>query len=314
MTDKKFCDEYRMSVDSVQLPEDYKEKILSNLSNGENVISLEAHREKVGKSRRPLWSALAAAVLVLAVGLAVIFSVGINNVPTKEVSFRVASATTLRGVAGARIVFISAEGEYLKDEKGETLTAYTDDNGEATASIPVTEEYTAQITAQGFIPLEQSGSGGNVYVSPVMNEDTYRAVLVWSGDYDLDAHLSVTAGGVTEKLNYFKSDIEDEQGQVIAALDTDSSRGGSPETITFNAKDEMLVRFSVASYSSLKDKESKLCDTGAQVTLYKGDRCIDVYTVDSGAQGNVWCVFEMEKSQLTACDYTYSVSAMTEIK
>ncbi len=315
MTDKKFFGEYRKSVDSVQLPCDYKEKILSNLENGDNVISLEAHRKKGGKSKIGLVTSLVAAVLVLAVGLGAIFSVGINNAPTKEVKFCVASATNLHGVAGARIVFITAEGEYLKDEKGNTLTAITDEKGEATASVPATEEYTAQITANGFITLEQSGNGGNVYVSPVMSEDTYRAVLVWNGEQDLDAHLSVTSGNVTKKLNYFESDIEDEAGQVIAALDTDSHKGGSPETITFNASDEMLVRYSVASYSSLKDKESgKLCDTGAQVTLYKGDSCIGVYTTDESDDDNVWCVFEVENSQLTACDYTYSVSAMTEIK
>ncbi len=315
MTDKKFFDEYRKSVDSVQLPQGFKEKILSNLENRENIIDLQAHREKQGKNRLPLWSTLVAAVLVLAVGFAVIFSVGINNIPTKEVSFYVASATNLKGVAGARIVFVTAEGEYLKDKKGDTLTAYTDENGEATATVPATEEYTAQITAQGFITLEQSGNGGNVYVSPVMNEDTYRAVLVWNGEQDLDAHLSITSGDVTEKLNYFESDIEDETGQVIAALDTDSDKGGSPETITFNATDEMLIRYSVASYSSLKDKESrKLSDTGAQVTLYKGDRCIGVYTIEESTDDNVWSVFEIENSQLNACDYTYSVSAMTEIK
>ncbi len=315
MTDKKFRAEYIKSVDSAELPSGYKDKILSALKEQEKLVTFEAERIKYSKNKVRLVSSLVAAVLIIAVGLSVIFSMGINNSLTKEVSFYVASATNLKGIAGARIVFKTSAGELLKDENGEILTAVTDETGEALTVIPDNEEYTAQISAQGYITIEQSAQEGNVYVSPVMNEDTYRAVLTWSKDWDLDAHLSVTSGDDTEKLNYFNSDIEDAQGNVLAALDTDSDKGGSPETITFNARENMCLRFSVASYSSLKEGDNtKLSYSGAKVTLYRGERLVGTYSIDTASQGNVWCVFEIEDSQLKICDYTYSVSAMTEIK
>ncbi|MBQ8000292.1 MAG: hypothetical protein IJ298_03635 [Ruminococcus sp.] len=315
MIDKRFADEYRKAVDSVQLPLEYQDEILSALRVKESTVSLDAEREMRRKRKRSLALPLVAAVLVLAVGLSVIFSVGINNTPVQEVRFSVASATSLRGVAGARIVFIGKQGEVLTDKKGETVTAVTDEKGEAVATIPSTQEYSVQITTDGYITLEEELRDGNYYISPEMTDDTYRAVLTWDKECDLDAHLSITAQGVTEKLNYFNSDVEDAQGQVIAALDTDSETGDGPETITFNAQEGVSFRFSVASYSALKDESSgELSATGARVTLYRGESCVGVYTIDTAYKGNAWCVFEVENTQLTVCDYTYSVSAITEIK
>lgn len=315
MINKRFADEYRKAVDSVPLPLGYQDEILSALKDKENTNSLDAEREKRRKRYRGLGLSVAAAVLVLTVGLSVIFSVGINLAPTKEIRFCVASATNLNRVAGARIVFIDKQGEMLKDKKGETVTVFTDENGEAVATIPSTQEYTVQITTDGFITLEEELREGNYYISPEMTDDTYRAVITWDRECDLDAHLSVTSQGATEKLNYFNSDIENAQGQVIAALDTDSENGDGPETITFNAQDNMTIRFSVASYSALKENSNThLSNTGAKVTLYKGETCVDVYNIDTSSQGNVWCVFEIKNSQLAVCDYTYSVSAITEIK
>lgn len=316
MNDNKFKAEYRKSVKSVSLPCDYKEKILSNLKAQEAVIPITAKTKEnsIRKTSR-LMTSLVAAVLVFAVGLTAILFIKTNNTETQVVRLSVASATNLNTISGARIVFRNSVGELLTDENGEILTAVTDENGLATATVPATEEISAQITMDGYISIEETAVSGNYYISPVMGEDTYRAVLTWDKKCDLDAHLSVTAENKTEKLNYFNSDIEDENGTVIAALDVDNEKGDGPETITFNASDDMLFRFSVASYSALKNSNDiKLSNTGAQVTLYRGETCIGTYNIDTNTEGNTWCVFEIEKSNLNICDYTYSVSAITEIK
>lgn len=314
MNDKKFAEEYRNSVDSVKLPIDFKDKILSELRSAENTSS-EAKVQKHGSKKLKLAVSVLAAVLVLAVGLSAILTALPAVYGSKEVRFYVASATNLCSVAGARLVFKDRDGQLLTDETGQTVTVVTDENGEAVASLPAKGEYSVQITTEGYITLEENAQRGNYYISPEMSEDTYRAVLTWNEDCDLDAHLSVTTQRGTEKLNYFNSDIEDENGQVIAALDTDSENGDGPETITFNAYDGMSFCFSVASYSALKNDGSlKLSDTGAQVTLYRGETCMGTYSVDAVSEGNVWCVFKVENSQLEVCDYTYSVSAITEIK
>ncbi|MGN0453372.1 MAG: hypothetical protein ACI4GZ_06185 [Ruminococcus sp.] len=316
MNDKKFREKYKQSVDSIKLPYDYRDTVLLSLRTKEtsDLVFSDINKRK-SKDRLRLAFSLAAAALVLAVGLSAVFSLRLNTAETREVRLCVASATSLRNISGAKIVFKNTAGEFLTNEKGETLTAVTDENGIATATVPAAEEVSAYITMNGYIPIERKAESGNYYISPVMNENTYRAVLTWSKECDLDAHLSVTSKDKTEKLNYFNSDIEDESGTVIAALDVDNEKGDGPETITFNVYDDMMFRFSVASYTALKDSNKiKLSNTGAQVTLYRGDVCIGTYTVDTNSDGNTWCVFEIEKSNLRVCDYSYSVNAITEIE
>ena len=147
-----------------------------------------------------------------------------------------------------------------------------------------------------------------------MNEDTYRAVLTWENNCDLDAILTMTKGEEKEQLFYFKSDIKNEQGEVIAALDTDSAVLGAPETITFNTTEDGLFRFSVASYSSLVNSgKADLGVSEAQVTLYKGSTVVDTFKVNDDTQDNAWCVFEIRNGKLHITDSTYSINAITEV-
>ncbi len=306
LTDLKFTCEYKKSVESVALPQNYQENILCAIKEKKS----KNNKIKIEISRVYKYVLSAAAALVLAFGL--LFA--INNLPSDvQVSFKVSSATNLSAVKGARIVFVNSKGELLTDNTGAPIEVYTNDNGEASATIP-REGYAPQITANGYIPLTADKTEGNYYISPEMGENTYRAVLTWENEQDLDAHLSITKDGKTEKLHYFKSSIENEKGKVLAALDTDSETGEHPETITFNCEENAIIRFSVASYSALKEGRSDtFADTSAQVALYRGEELLGTYNVQE-AKGNVWCVFEVENSELTICSDYYSVSAMTEIK
>ena len=303
MTDLKFIAEYKKSVEAIALPQNYQENILSALREKD-------HKSKAENTGIYKYVLSVAAVLVVVFGL--VFAM--NKLPSDmQVSFKVSSATNLSAVKGARIVFVNSEGKLLCDSTGEEVEVFTDEKGEAQATIP-SKGYTPYICAEGYIPLNADKTEGNYYISPEMNENTYRAVLTWENEQDLDAHLSIAKDGKTEKLHYFNSSIENEKGEVTAALDTDSETGATPETITFNCEENSRVLFSVASYSALKEGGGEsLSDTSAQVALYRGEELLEVYKIQE-SKGNVWCVFEIENGELKTCSEYYSVGAMTEIK
>lgn len=310
MTDKKFSTEYKNYIESAELPVDYQAEILSNLKKK----TKELPKHAFYKSNKFVAS-LVAAVLVVCIGLSVFLSFSFLKAQDVTLNFRVMSATNLRCISGAKIVFISPSGEKIKDKNGEDITAFTDENGIATVTIPTDEDYTVEVTADGFITLEESAEDGNYYISPIMDDDTYRAVLTWDKECDLDAHLSITAYNNTEKINYYKSDIIGDRGEVIAALDIDNETGDGPETITFNADDNSLWRFSVCSYSALKkNSKSSLFEAKPKVTLYQGNKLVGTYTLDKETADNVWCVFRIENGEIKLSDYTYSVNAVTEIE
>ncbi len=316
MTDSRFSEYYKESVNSIKLPENFKDNILSNLKSEDKVIPFEdaqKKKPKVNSLPRAIISAAAAVVIVACAVL--LFSVLRNtqSIDTKDMTFRISSATNLAQVGGAKVSFLNSQGEYLKDENGKTLTAYTDEKGEVAATLPEGETLQIEVTAEGFIPFV-GRAAENIYICPEMTEDTYRAVLTWSGDCDLDAFLTLTTENGIEKLHYFKSDIKNNEGEVIAALDTDSEVPSSPETVTFNAEGDGVWRFSAGSYSSLKEENSlPLKDSGAKVTLYKGSSLVGEYSIDTLSKGNVWRVFEIENGELKVLDTTYSVSAITDI-
>ena len=310
MTDKKFSTEYKKYIESAELPSSYQAEILSNLKKKTE----EPQKYKFNNNRK-LVASLVAAVLVVCIGLSIFLSFNFLKNQDVTLNFKVMSATNLRCISGAKIAFISPSGERIKDKNGEDFTAFTDENGIATVTLPSNEDYTVEVTADGFITLEESAEGGNYYISPVMDDDTYRAVLTWDKECDLDAHLSITAYNNTEKMNYYKSDIIGDRGEVIAALDIDNETGDGPETITFNADDNSLWRFSVCSYSALKENSKLgLFEAKPKVTLYQGNKLVGTYTLDKETADNVWRVFEIKNGEIKQSNYTYSVNAVTEIE
>ncbi len=310
MTDKKFSAEYKNYMESAELPVDYQAEILSNLKEKTEELT----KYEFYKSRKFVAS-LVAAVLVVCIGLSIFLSFNFLKNQDVTLNFRVMSATNLRCISGAKIAFISPSGEKIKDKNGEDITAFTDENGTATVTLPTDEDYTVEVTAEGFIALKESAGDGNYYISPIMDDDTYRAVLTWDKECDLDAHLSVTAHDNTEKINYYKSDIKDENGDVLAALDVDNETGDGPETITFNADKNSLWRFSVCSYSALKENSKfSLFEAKPKVTIYQGNKLVSTYSLDIETADNVWCVFEIKNGEIKLSNYTYSVNAVTEIE
>lgn len=351
MTDSKFTAEYKNSVtdviENVVLPTDYKSKILSALreqaaktesekakaitspeehetqeitqvSDNSNIISVESQKNKKKRYYISIFSGVAAAIVIV-VSVFLIRNIGDSNVPVatnlaKDYTFSVASATNLMNISDAKVTFKDSKGEIVKDEKGNPVTAYTDKNGNVSVSLPEADGYIAMISAEGYIPYEGRVNGSHIYVSPVMDENTYRAVLTWENTCDLDAILTVTHDNKTEQLYYFNSNIYDENDELMAALDTDSTTPGKPETITFNATEDGIFRFSVASYSALTaNSKSDLGTSKATVTLYKGDKVVDTFEVTPDTTDNVWCVLEVKNSEVQIIDNTYSVNAIPEV-
>ncbi len=353
MTDNKFKAEYKDSVtdviENVVLPTDYKSKILSALreqaKNTETeepetitettdtqetgtleasetipddtkVVPIESAKPKRNNSVKRylgIISGIAAAIVIIA-SILLIRNMGISNIPTtKNLNFTVASATNLVNISGARITFRNNDGEIIKNEDGTPITAHTDGNGNVSVTLPESDSYIAMISAEGYIPYEATVGDSHVYVSPVMDENTYRAVLTWENNCDLDAILTITNGDKKEQLFYFNSNIYNEENELIATLDTDSAVPGAPETITFNATDEGIFRFSVTSYSSLYNKTPDIGTSQAKVTLYKGDAIVDTFSITPDTQDNVWCVLEVKNSEVHIIDNTYSVGAIPDV-
>lgn len=350
MTDSKFTAEYKNSVsdviENVILPTDYKSKILSVLreqaKNAEaeepaettdltttqeceikntpevtpdssNIIPFKAEKSKNTKRYIGILSSIAAAIVIIT-AVFLIKNMGAGIVFTKDFNFSISSATNLANISGARVTFRDSDGEVIKDDYGNPVTAYTDENGKVSVSLPEADSYIAMISAEGYIPYEGRVNGSHIYVSPVMDENTYRAVLTWENTCDLDAILTVTHDNKTEQLYYFNSNIYDENDELIATLDTDSTVAGSPETITFNATEDGIFRFSVASYSALTtNSKSDLGTSKATVTLYKGDKIVDTFEVTPDTTDNVWCVLEVKNSEVQIIDNTYSVNAIPEV-
>lgn len=320
MNKDSFFAEYKKSVDNFSLPENLEADIIKNLRSMsedkeyKESKSSDLRHKKTEKSshRRYVWS-LIAAMLAVVIGVTSIVSAISLMSKGRTVTFRVRNAVNAASVSGVRVVFRDDSGELIRDSDGEPVTAVSDKDGVVSVQIPGSTELTAELDIEGFIPISTSADNENVYISPVMDENTYRAVLCWDEDCDLDAYLTVTRGELTERLYYFESDIKNESGEVIAALDIDSETPHAPETVTFNTGGDTVFRFSVASYSALKESRD-IIPKGARVALYRGQECVDVYELDTQKDGNVWCVFEITGDKIKVRNDVYTVGAMTEIR
>ena len=319
MSEELFKTEYRKAADSIPLPENFEKNLLLNLDR----FREETESEKTPhKSRTPLYLSLIAASLALIISLSLIFGLK-NNSDTppltplrREVTLSIRSAVNTQGVQGARVVFRDSSGNLVKDEDGATLETVSDENGTVVATLPE-DTLTAEVSLEGYITLTQplNTNEENIYISPVMNENTYRAVLSWDKTCDLDAVLSITADDKTEPIYYVGSDIKNKDGEVIAALDTDDTTGEGVETITFIPEKDSLIRYCVGSYSHLNgDYKENFGSTGATVTLYKGTEIIEVYELSPSSEGNTWVVFELLNDTLSKISSTKTVGAINEIE
>ena len=300
---------YKSAVDKIEFSSDFEKRLLEKLfeensPEKEKVIKINSF-EKRKKRKKLIYSVTAAAVACTVLITGVAFAFGRNtDTDVSIIKGTVQSAVDAKSLENTQIVLTKkALAQQKEDTEPSVITAVTDENGSFCVEVP-TGEYTAQIIKDGFIEStvdissqEKGGTQDNtLFLSPVMEENTYRAVLTWGKDTDLDLCLSLPDDkGGRYKLFYSQSDYVTQSGDSIASLDIDNMHGDGPETITFCPVGNGVYRLSVACYSALvKNSDSLLSESKPTVTLYKGNSIIGKYTLTQSQKGNVWTVFEIQ--------------------
>ena len=145
----------------------------------------------------------------------------------------------------------------------------------------------------------------NVVQNPVITDkitsSQYRVVLTWGKTpADLDAHL--TGPGTSGRFHIFwNSKKTSYSSKVLAVLDVDDRSSYGPETITINygVRPSGIYRYYVHNYSNRSSKASSaLGNSGAMVTVYRGNSQIANYTVPKKA-GTLWYVFYIRGGKVT---------------
>ena len=126
-------------------------------------------------------------------------------------------------------------------------------------------------------------TGVNRVLSPVLRAGGVRVVLTWGATpQDLDLHLfGPAAGGSAFEVNY----LTPKPVGADASLDTDSTIGFGPETISISALHPGTYRVVVDNYSA----ETSLAASGARVQVYlSGAAAPQTFTVPATATGLDW--------------------------
>lgn len=318
---------YKKAVDKIEFSSDFEkiliEKLLEeNNRQKEKIIKINSD-EKRKKRKKLVYSVTAAAVACIILITGVAFAVGRNSdTAVSIIKGTVQSAVDAKSIENTQIILTKkALAQQKEDSEPSVITAVTDENGSFCVEVP-TGEYTAQIIKDGFIESTVDISSqdksddqyNTLFLSPVMEENTYRAVLTWEKDFDLDLCLSLPDDkGGRYKLFYSQSDYVTQSGDSIASLDIDNMHGDGPETITFCPVGNGVYRLSVACYSALvKDSDSILSDSKPTVTLYKGNSIIGKYTLSSFQKGNVWTVFEIRNYSVKEINKISTVKSIDE--
>jgi CUB/sushi domain-containing protein len=211
---------------------------------------------------------------------------------TFSVQGRILDATNVQPVEGATVDFTMGDT---------VISATTDAQGHYLATgLPQGEfEINAHIT--GYIAGKKklnvldnvmSGESGNIMISPVLEKDGWRAVLMWGPrPQDLDTH--VFYGARQASHIYYAKRLLKAANDITVSLDVDDTNGNGPETTTFldlakcRAKPNADCRiiFKIKNYS----KRPKFDKSEAIVTVYHGDEEAGKFKVgENGVWENDW--------------------------
>lgn len=222
----------------------------------------------------------------------------IEGNPISIVSGLVSNAVTGDGVSNATIKFRSGwgnkEGAYVKSGSSD-VRIFTDDNGQfRTESLPY-GYYTMEIVCEGFttqyvnvvaVTDEDAAYNPNVTLVPEAHGSDFRITLEWEANpRDEDAHI------VGEGFHvYYSNKNAYEDGNLIANLDHDDTRGNGFETITLTVDPNKTYQYYVYHYAGT----GSLSTSNAIVKVYQGGVMIKQYNVpvDQGT-GRYWNVFNI---------------------
>ncbi|MBD7909961.1 hypothetical protein [Clostridium cibarium] len=245
----------------------------------------------------------------------------IDSIQISTASGVLKDASTGNVVAGVAIRFKIGDGTtggYLSKD-GVEIVVYTDAQGRYSVELPE-GSYTAVAQKDGYIienfSIVANAANENVQQNaalvPVRTDEKYSIVLTWNENpSDLDSHLSgTTANGSTFHVNYSNTSVS-ENGKVVASLDVDDRTSYGPETITVAVDSKGSYKYSVFDYSDKSNSSSSiLSNSGAKVSVYKGNTLVKTYVIATNKVGDIWNVFEIKNGEIVDVNtITYSTVA-----
>lgn len=148
-------------------------------------------------------------------------------------------------------------------------------------------------------------TGRDLALSPTGSAGEVRIVLSWGETpSDLDAHLTGPDGSGGRFHVYFANPGSLDSSP-FAALDRDDTSSFGPETITITQVRDGVYRYSVHDFTNRgatpDSPSSALAQSGARVEVFV-DGSLAAEFFPPNEDGNLWTVFELEGSAVTAVD------------
>ena len=204
---------------------------------------------------------------------------------------------------------------------GEVIYSSVYSSGEISFSVPA-GTYVIEVFADGdyvtqYMTVEVVADGtvycGSIPVSKQLAENQLRIVMSWGANpYDLDSHINgyLNDGNSFHVAYYNRSCYYD--GETAVWLDVDDTDSYGPETITIVNLDQVKnFKYSVHNYSgkhatSEESEAFDLSDSGAVISVYKGNSLVATYSVPTNRKGTVWDVFSVdENGRITTINSMY---------
>ena len=210
-------------------------------------------------------------------------------------------------VEGAQLKFRqnwnNKKGAYIQNANGNVIKIVSDENGKYfTDELPY-GYYTAEITKSGYatqyvnIIASNQNSGTleqNIVLVPEANGNDFRITLEWDENpRDEDAHI---VGDVPGDFHvYYRNKSANINGETIATLDHDDTRGNGFETVTLKVDNSGTYKYYVYHYAG----SGSLSTSNAIVKVYQGNVMIKQYNVpvDQGT-GRYWNVFNIVNGEV----------------
>ncbi|MBO5302525.1 MAG: S8 family serine peptidase [Lachnospiraceae bacterium] len=154
----------------------------------------------------------------------------------------------------------------------------------------------------GEIPMVNAGMAVEDAINRTeaekIGENAYRIVLKWNRiPEDLDAHLRAEDVSGEDVHVYFNAYIKDS-----AYLDIDETLSYGMETITITKPEQLKnIRYAVHNYTDRDSNAdsanaSRLSESAATVSVYKGNTLLKIYQVPKNQKGSVWNVFSISEN------------------
>jgi predicted ribosomally synthesized peptide with SipW-like signal peptide len=234
-------------------------------------------------------------------------------------SGRIVDAASGAGVSGLTLTFdaqttaLNNVEQNLKNNvpmvaSTSAYTTTTDENGNWTITLPpgnysVTvsgDNYITQTFDIGINEGEETQAPQQTVTEELEDHQT-RIVLTWGAEpSDLDSHITGPSADGGRFHVYYGDSYHDDGSQVVF-LDIDDTSSYGPETITTTINHQITgeYRYSIHDYSNRNSTTSSVMgNSGAKVTVYKGNQLVDTYNVPN-QPGTLWKVLTINGDTIT---------------